>query len=211
MINVISHRGYWIDSEEKNSEVAFRRAFSNGFGVETDLRDFNGEVVISHDMPVGKVMTFDYFLQLYCEYDKELTLALNIKSDGLAKIIKDFLLKYQVSNYFLFDMSAPDQYQIINENLYTYSRISDFENQVLFENDIKGIWLDAFKSVWYNQKDIEKLLETYSVCVVSSELHGREYMDQWKLLSNIIGRDKEILICTDKPVDAEIFFGGKND
>lgn len=47
---VLSHRGYWKNSLEKNKFVAFERSFSMGFGTETDIRDFNGELVISHDI-----------------------------------------------------------------------------------------------------------------------------------------------------------------
>lgn len=36
---------------EQNKLVAFKRAINFGFGIETDIRDFNGKLVISHDLP----------------------------------------------------------------------------------------------------------------------------------------------------------------
>ena len=51
---IISHRGYWIQPAEKNTEEAFSRSFERGMGTETDVRDHRGELVISHDMPCRK-------------------------------------------------------------------------------------------------------------------------------------------------------------
>ena len=47
---ILSHRGYWKDVNEKNQQVSFERSFSLGFGTETDIRDYKGELVISHDI-----------------------------------------------------------------------------------------------------------------------------------------------------------------
>lgn len=49
MIKIIAHRGMWFQQDEKNTFPAFERALQNGFGIETDFRDCNGELVISHD------------------------------------------------------------------------------------------------------------------------------------------------------------------
>ena len=51
MIQIISHRGFWKNDEEKNTLEAFQKSFSNGFGIETDIRDLDGRIVISHDVP----------------------------------------------------------------------------------------------------------------------------------------------------------------
>ncbi len=50
---ILSHRGYWKSEEERNQEVAFHRSFDLGYGTETDIRDIQGKLVISHDMPQG--------------------------------------------------------------------------------------------------------------------------------------------------------------
>ncbi len=56
-MQVISHRGYWKSAAEKNTTTAFARSFALGYGTETDVRDLNGELVISHDMPTQPAMT----------------------------------------------------------------------------------------------------------------------------------------------------------
>ena len=50
---ILSHRGYWKSEEERNQEVAFHHSFDLGYGTETDIRDIQGKLVISHDMPQG--------------------------------------------------------------------------------------------------------------------------------------------------------------
>ena len=85
-MRIISHRGYWKHEIEKNSLTALLRSLNTGFGLETDIRDYSGELVISHDIPGKSVLSFDDFLQCSVNLcvEKNLTLGLNIKSDGLA-------------------------------------------------------------------------------------------------------------------------------
>jgi len=48
---ILAHRGAWTVPKERNSAEALKRALKSGFGIETDLRDLDGTVVISHDPP----------------------------------------------------------------------------------------------------------------------------------------------------------------
>ena len=60
---VLAHRGWWSDPQDKNTRAAFAKAFAAGYGVETDVRDQGGRLVISHDPPTGEdLMTFDALL-----------------------------------------------------------------------------------------------------------------------------------------------------
>ena len=70
-MEIISHRGFWLSSDEKNSNLAFQRSFQQHFGTETDIRDFNGELVISHDIPISKETSIDDFFSLYLEQDRD--------------------------------------------------------------------------------------------------------------------------------------------
>ena len=66
-MELLAHRGLWQEPAEKNSRIAFERAFQAGFGVETDLRDHGGTVVISHDPPgttAEPELAFEQFLRL---------------------------------------------------------------------------------------------------------------------------------------------------
>ena len=57
-MKILSHRGYWKTAEEKNTATAMHRSFSLGFGTETDVRDYNGKLVISHDIPDSSAISF---------------------------------------------------------------------------------------------------------------------------------------------------------
>ena len=201
---IIAHRGYWKIEEEKNTETAFIRAFNNGFGIETDLRDIKGEIVISHNMPNGDEITFEKFLKLL--NGRNLTLALNIKADGQAEEIKRLLNKYNHSNYFMFDMSIPEMiYDLKLENLNIFTGMSDVILHPIMYEQADGVWLDSFYDDWFDENTILKLLnDGKKVCIVSPDLHKREYKSVWAKYRNI--KNENLMLCTDYPMEAKEFF-----
>jgi glycerophosphoryl diester phosphodiesterase len=204
---VISHRGYWLTPDEKNQMTAFERSFREGFGVELDIRDYRGDLVISHDVADSGSARLDFFFEMYNKNNKNLTLALNIKSDGLQVKLKSMLDCYHIENYFVFDMSIPDMLQYRNHGMCVFSRVSEYEKLSESINGINGIWLDQFESNWFNDTLIDKILEKQkNICIVSSELHKRKNIDCWNMLKKI--PNNKIMLCTDYPSEAEVFFNG---
>ncbi len=204
-ITIIAHRGWWKSEDEKNSKTAFERAFDNGFGVETDLRDIKGEIVISHNMPEGGEMTFEEFLKLLA--GRDLPLALNIKADGLADEIKRLLEKYNHTNYFTFDMSIPEMVYQHKLGLNVFTGLSDIVPEPIMFDRAKGVWLDCFNSDWFGAEEVKKILDkNKKVCIVSPDLHKREYKNVWCMYKDI----PDIMLCTDYPDEAKEFFNGKN-
>ena len=49
---ILAHRNYWKQPIEKNKIISFERSFSLKFGVETDIRDYNGDLMISQVLPI---------------------------------------------------------------------------------------------------------------------------------------------------------------
>ena len=49
-MRILSHRGYWNDKIEKNSLLALKTALEKGYGFESDVRDYMGNLVISHNI-----------------------------------------------------------------------------------------------------------------------------------------------------------------
>ena len=202
---IVAHRGYWLSEQEKNQRIAFERAFDNGYGIETDLRDVCGKIVISHDMPKGDEITFEEVLQIM--NGRNLPLALNIKADGQAKEIKRLLEKYNHTNYFTFDMSIPEMVVQHRVGLNVFTGLSDIIKTPILFDKANGVWLDCFNSDWFGTKEIEELLEqNKKVCIVSPDLHKRPYKEIWARYRNV----KNIMICTDYPKEAEEFFYDKN-
>lgn len=209
-MKIISHRGYWLNASEKNTSIAFERSFSLGFGTETDIRDSLGRLIISHDMPSGKEQGFDEFLasaSRYAEKTKPMTLAFNIKADGLADLLAAQLADYPQLDGFVFDMAVPDMRQYFNSGVPVFTRMSEVERNPSFLNRAAGVWLDAFESEWYDKDVIANLISSGKrVCIVSPELHGRLYLSHWQNLRDWCNTD-QVILCTDKPEEARSYFG----
>ena len=180
-----------------------------GFGIETDIRDLDGTLVISHDPATRQAAaptTADLF-EAYSLDGKNLPLALNIKADGLQVPLLKILREYEVENYFVFDMSVPDMAQYLRSGFRVFSRHSEHENPPARYQKVEGIWLDAFESEWFGPDIIEQHLAAgKEVAVVSPELHGRDRFPQWEALKPLNHLD--ILMCTDHPDEAKEYLNG---
>jgi len=97
----LAHRGLWKEGLKPNSLDAFKKAWDSGFGIETDIRDALGRLVISHDLADSMSAAFRELLILYKQLGKDLPLAINIKADGLRPLLKELLDEFKVSNYFV--------------------------------------------------------------------------------------------------------------
>ena len=197
---ILCHRGLWDSPEEGNSLEAIFRSISEGYGVEFDIRDHLGHVVIAHDPPSegGSYVNLESLLDGLANVRSKSNLAINVKSDGLQPIIPI------ISNpHFFFDMSFPDQLAYQRANRRIGIRISEFEQSfsmdLLSRNEV--LWVDAFETDWYLEKDVFRgLMETDLTKVfVSPELHGREYENVWSALRPHFLKNENVMICTDYP------------
>lgn len=211
-MDIVAHRGYWTTASEKNSLGAFERALQGGFGIETDLRDALGGVVISHDIPGGGEMTLDAFLALCAQYPAARPLALNIKADGLQALVAAALTKHHISGAFVFDMAVPDALGYLARSLPAYTRCSEVETVPSFMEQASGVWLDAFYGEWYQPQQIEAwLAQGKQVCIVSPELHRRPHLALWQRLRDAgLQRHAGLSLCTDFPLDAKEYFSAEN-
>lgn len=207
---VISHRGLWKNTEEKNKKQAFINSFRLGYGTETDLRDIKGKIIISHDMPKGDELSFEELLQLMD--GRNLPLALNIKADGQIETILELLAKYNHTNYFTFDMSIPDLVVQCEAGANAFSGMSDVQPLPIMLQNVCGIWLDSFNSDWYQAELVDSILTSgKKVCIVSSDLHKRDTEDQWNKIKSVKQIDSSnLILCTDQPIEATKFFYGKD-
>jgi hypothetical protein len=207
-LQIISHRGLWSAVAEKNTEIAFRRALDNGLGVETDVRDRCGTLVISHNPPTGGELSLAEFLGIYALCEKRPVLALNVKADGLGDCIATALCAAGIHTAFVFDMSIPDTLDYVKADMPVFVRQSEHELvPALYEQAI-GVWLDAFRTEWFSIEDIEgHLRRGKKVCLVSPELHGRQHLPLWKRMYEAgLHTTAGVMICTDYPLEARAFF-----
>ena len=209
MMEIISHRGYWKSIEEKNSKAAFERSFNMGFGTETDIRDYGGELVISHDISDSTCLKLESFLELYIKYNNpNLTLALNIKSDGLQEKLLEELKAFGIENYFVFDMSTPDTIGYLKKEMPFFSRQSEYEKTPVFYENCSGIWLDGFEGNWFNKEIVlYHLNNKKKIAIVSSELHQRDSEELWAFIKcNEFHTKENSILCTDFPEEAKKYF-----
>ncbi|PIT83949.1 hypothetical protein COU37_05705 [Candidatus Micrarchaeota archaeon CG10_big_fil_rev_8_21_14_0_10_45_29] len=215
-MKILAHRGLWEHPSEKNSKKALLEAIKAGFGVETDLRDLDGEIVISHDMPNKGVLPLKGFLDEASQKPafRKVIFALNIKSDGIGSQAKKILGEYGIlENFFFFDMSAPELYLYsqIFEKKNICTRISDIEQEPLLAGKAGWIWVDGFESDWQDWQGLAKKYPTHRLGVVSPELHAShrkaDYHIFWESLNKLDEKLIErICLCTDFPAKAKEFF-----
>jgi len=196
---ILAHRGWWTDPSEKNSRLAISKAFSAGFGVETDVRDHNGELVLSHDMPTdGDLTPFEWVVSSFASAGQPGYLAINIKADGLHAPLIAMLARHGVTRAFVFDMAVPDAVGYLKARISSFTRHSEMEPAPPFYERADGVWMDCFDTDWIAASDVKTHLDAgKAVALVSPELHGRNPRSAWEAWAPL--RDTDAMICTDLP------------
>ena len=212
-MQILAHRGLWNKNEEKNRLDVLKKALEKGYGIETDIRDYEGELVISHNIAEANSPKLESLLEYYHDIRCKEILALNVKSDGIQEKLTELLNKYSIHNYFLFDMSVPEMVVYRERKLAYYTRHSDIERECVLYGDSDGVWLDSFYDYsWLTEDDIMMHLnDGKKVCLVSPELHGRDYYEMWFMLKTTgLYLNDELQICTDKVEECKVYFYGEN-
>lgn len=208
-MEILAHRGYWTSIEQKNSKQAIEASFANSWGIETDIRDYSENLVISHDIASYNNYTFAELLQQWLKAGKKGTLGLNVKADGLSDLLNQQLKENEIKDYFVFDMSIPETLRYLKLEMNVFIRSSEYEQMdAVLLQQAKGIWLDAFTSVWYDSNFVESLLtKQKKIAIVSCELHGRSETGLWEMIkSNNWYKNENIMLCTDFPDKAIKYF-----
>ena len=208
-MNIIAHRGLWSTGLGANSLGALKEAIDLNFGIETDIRDYEGKLVISHDIANEDSPSLDNFFELYKDCNKETVLALNVKADGIQNLLIQAIKAYDISNYFLFDMSIPEMVVYRAKELNFFTRNSDIEQECVLYDDAQGVWVDKFFSSW-NIYDaiINHIKNGKKVSLISPEIHGEERTELWEVIKNSdLVNEQNFYLCTDLPLEARVFFG----
>ena len=216
-MHILAHRGLWNKDSEKNSIKSFKLSFDKSFGIETDLRDFQGSLVISHDPVINNnnILSFENFLKLYRESKSKEMLALNIKSDGIISKAESLLKDFQITNYFFFDMSIPQLIEAKRNNINKiFCRHSEYESTEKVLNLTSGVWLDSFDGFHQNLHELILyfLNKKIFVAIVSPELHIKDHKlmyDCWEKIKSLNLSEQSqnmLMLCTDNPLIARDYF-----
>lgn len=208
--NILAHRGCWDENIPKNSFEALKNALAAGFGIETDFRDCNGVIVVSHDPPEGDVLEARALFELYAKLGANGRIGLNIKADGLQKPLLSMLFESDLplETCYAFDMSVPDALGYIASDFPTYTRLSEYETELPFLHLSDGVWVDSFTGNFSQVAEAQRILDAGKrACIVSPELHQRDHHTLWDDIT-LAGLHENPLfeLCTDLPQVAHDFF-----
>lgn len=208
---ILAHRGLWNDAAPPNSPKALDAALRAGFGIETDIRDMMGKLVISHDPALAGAEDAAILSDLISERaDFSSLIALNIKSDGLAGLAKPLLTSLSERNAFCFDMSFPDTRSYIECDIPILMRVSEWEPinwDFLSAYGLKPrFWLDSFTSDWWlSSSEASHICSFGQVVAVSPELHGRAPERVWEWFAQEVSLGHDVYLCTDLPYSLSDF------
>lgn len=209
-MEIIAHRGLWNSEVEKNSLESLKEAICQGFGIETDIRDFQGKLVISHNIADASCPELESLLEYYRQKECRNRLALNVKADGLQEGLLRLLKAYQIRDYFLFDMSVPEMVSYQKSRLRFFTRNSDIERECVMYPQAAGVWMDTFfEEEWLTEAMVKHHVgEGKEVCIVSPEIHGYGYLPAWDMLKRTgLCKHQGVSLCTDLPKEARRYFG----
>jgi glycerophosphoryl diester phosphodiesterase len=203
-MQILAHRGVWTDLAERNTLPAFERAFARGWGAEIDVRDLDGELVVSHDAPVRGALALAAVVGAYRAAGGSGRLAINVKADGLQAALAAALSTIDGSSWFTFDMSVPDAVVSLRHGLPVYTRHSDVERDPVLYDAAEGVWLDDFGGDWLTEEHVASHLAAGKrVAVVSPELHGRDHAQAWSTWRTwSVWGHPNLELCTDAPDEA---------
>ena len=202
---LLAHRGLWQSNGTPNSLEALVAAAEHGFGVETDIRDCLGSLVIGHDpADVDALQATSALQSMVTAAPLPMVLALNVKADGLAPLLDPVLDLVATHLTFFFDMSLPQLVTYSRQELPVAVRVSEYEplRPELFAklNLRTRVWLDAFDSDWWlDEPQITALASSGTIIVVSPELHGRDPERVWNWFVQSANQGLDVLLCTDEP------------
>lgn len=208
-MKILAHRGYWNNRIERNSTLALKTSLEKGYGFESDVRDYMGKLVISHNIADNTSPDAEQVFRWLLEYNDKFCFAVNIKADGLKYILKNYFEKYNIKNYFLFDMSVPQMVEFCKMGLRFFTRQSEYETVPCMYEQAAGVWIDGFMGTrWITEKLLDKhISNNKEVCLVSPELHGeKDYREFWSKIKNYNVDTDKVLLCTDVPDEAKEFF-----
>lgn len=210
-MEILAHRGAWNAPSEKNTMAAFMNAVRNGWGFESDIRDYRGKLVISHNIADEDSVPAEDVFRLLSEESFSACFAINIKADGLKEPLKKLLDLYGITNYFCFDMSVPQLFEYQEAGILCFTRQSEFEEKPVLLDKATGIWLDSFTDdCWLTEERVNYYIQRGKrVVLVSSELHGRNPELLWERVNNWTIDFSKISLCTDRPQKAMEFFREK--
>ena len=187
---IIDHR---VNTLEHLAEVPADR------GVEIDVRDYDGDLVLAHDPLQGGVGLADYLHAC-----RHAMVIFNVKCDGLEAHILDLVRRHRIADYFFLDVANPTLVGLARRGERSVAvRFSEFEPiefALAFADRVDWVWVDCFTHLPLDHDSHRRLKEHFKICLVSPELQGhpRATIDAYRRQLDGMPIDA---VCTDFPAD----------
>ena len=166
-------------------------------GAEIDLRDYDGEIRLTHD-PLSSGEKLGDWLKGW----KHALCVYNVKCDGLELQVREAGLAAGVKDYFFLDCAAPTLVRLARggeKNLAVrFSEYEPLEGALAFEGLASWAWVDCFSKLSLTRENYPRLKKAFKICLVSPELqgHGKEAIAQYRQQLKDLGAEIDA-VCTD--------------
>ena len=163
----ISHRINYLDTAAVN-------IFNECDGIEFDIRDSKGQIIVQHDA-FKEGQLFSDFVK-HCPTNK--FYIVNVKSEGIEYDAIKILEEHNIYNFFLLDCSIPMIIKLGKSGeTRIAARFSEYEsiyNIKALRKYIQWVWVDVFTIIPITY-DIFKTIKNLNlkICLVSPELQGQ--------------------------------------
>lgn len=164
-MTVIAHR---INTVEE------LRTLPPEYGVEIDVRAYNGRLILSHDPYQSGELLADYLETVGNRF-----VVFNIKESGIEDDVIDLASRHDVSDYFLLDAEFPYIYQASRGSSFRkmavrFSEAEPVETALANAEYVDWVWVDTNTYLPLGQQEYSRLSEAgYKICLVSPGRWGR--------------------------------------
>lgn len=180
--------------EHRINTIKQLKRVSTNRGVEIDIRDYNGELVLTHN-----ALTFGEKLSDFLQHYHHEFIIFNVKCAGLESGILELSKKYDINDFFFLDVENPCLVNFARKGMRKVAvRFSDFEPiefAMSFAGKIDWVWVDCFEKI-PDKNDFERLSKHFKLCLVSPEMQG--HSQKW--ITDFRKQGIQIdAVCTDLP------------
>ena len=168
-------------------------------GVEIDVRDYDGDLILAHDPLQGGERLDDYLRG--CAHA---TVIFNVKCDGLEERILELAGRHGIADFFFLDVAGPTLVGLARRGerrvAVRYSEYEPIEFALAFAGRLDWVWVDCFTHLPLDRDSHRRLAEHFKICLVSPELqrHPRQTIQAYR--GQLEGLPVDA-VCTDFPED----------
>ncbi len=181
--------------EHRVNTIEHLRRVPSSYGIEVDIRDYDGDLRLVHD-PFLNGERLDDFLAAY----RHALIIFNVKCDGLERQILERVGKYRLKDYFFLDVANPTLISLVHQGVrqvaVRYSEYEPLEFALAFAGKVDWVWVDCFTRLPLDLETHRRLREHFKICLVSPELqnHPREMIRSFRAQLRRMPLDA---VCTD--------------